>query len=79
MTARYGQHTSIQWPMRDWSYRAARRRLFRVGQQHLPAHTATTELDSAGNFIVQCACSWRGNGVGWLGHLHDVVDAAISE
>lgn len=79
MTARYGQHTTIQWPMRDWSYRAARRRLFRVGQQHLPSHTATTELDSAGNFIVQCACSWRGNGVGWLDHLHDVVDAAVSE
>jgi hypothetical protein len=79
MNARQGQRARVQWPIRDWSYRAARRRLHRSSQQQLPSHAAAAEFDLSANLIVQCACGWRGNGLGWVTHLHDVVGSAIAD
>jgi hypothetical protein len=79
MGARHGQRARVQWPIRDWSYRAARRRLQRASQKQLPSHAAAAEFDLSANIIVQCACGWRGNGPGWLSHVQDVVGASISD
>jgi hypothetical protein len=74
----YHRRASSQTDAHDLTYQAARRRLHRAGRRHLPAHTATAELDVAANRIVRCACGWRGNGMGWIEHLDHVLRAAIS-
>ena len=62
---------------RDWTYRAARLRIVQAGQAELPRHTAVPRMDDFGNRIVDCACGWTGNGLGWAGHLDSVVRLAI--
>jgi hypothetical protein len=61
----------------DWTYRAARRRLVRAGMTQLPRHVAGARMDRNGNRIVDCACGWSGNGLGWSGHLDSVVRQAL--
>lgn len=61
----------------DWSYRDARRRLVRAGRRNLHRHAATIRLDEAANPIVDCACSWTGNTLGWAEHLDGVVRSSI--
>jgi ubiquinone/menaquinone biosynthesis C-methylase UbiE len=62
----------------DWTYRAARRRMLKAGRAQLPRHNAVARMDRKGNRIVDCGCGWSGNGLGWAGHLEDVVRQAIS-
>ncbi len=62
---------------RDWTYRAARRRMLRVGRAQLPRHVAVARMDDAGNRIVDCHCGWSGNGLGWADHLDSVVRQAL--
>ena len=62
---------------RDWTYRAARHRIVRAGDAELPRHTAVARMDDLGNRIVDCACGWTGNGLGWAGHLDSVVRLAL--
>jgi hypothetical protein len=64
-------------PVRDWTYRDARQRMVRLGRARLLEHTGLPDLDDDGNRLVQCACGWRGNGIGWSRHLDTVVRAAI--
>jgi hypothetical protein len=61
----------------DWTYRAARQRMLRVGRAQLPSHTAVARMDDAGNRIVDCRCGWSGNGLGWADHLDSVVRQAL--
>ena len=61
----------------DWSYRDAQRRLVRAGRRHLQRHAAVIRLDDGANPIVDCACSWTGNAIGWAEHLEGVVHASI--
>jgi hypothetical protein len=63
--------------IRDWTYQAARRRMVRVGGIELARHVGTGRLDARGNRIVDCSCGWAGNGIGWGGHLDDVVRHAV--
>ena len=67
-----GEHS-----IRDWTYRAARRRMVRVGGSELAHHIGTGRLDASGNRIVDCSCGWAGNGLGWGSHLDDVVRHAL--
>ena len=62
---------------RDWTYRAAWRRMLRVGRAQLPRHVAVARMDDAGNRIVDCGCGWSGNGLGWADHLDSVVRQAL--
>ena len=61
----------------DWTYRAARQRIVRAGRVELPRHAAVVRMDDNGNRIVDCACGWMGNGLGWAGHLDSVVRLAL--
>ena len=61
----------------DWTYRAARRRMLKVGRAQLPRHAAVARMDAAGNRIVDCGCGWSGNGLGWADHLDSVVRQAL--
>lgn len=61
----------------DWTYRAARRRMLKVGRAQLPRHSAVARMDTAGNRIVDCRCGWSGNGLGWADHLDSVVRLAL--
>lgn len=61
----------------DWTYRAARRRMLKVGRAQLPSHVAVARMDDAGNRIVDCRCGWSGNGLGWVDHLDGVVRQAL--
>jgi hypothetical protein len=61
----------------DWTYRAARRRMLKVGRAQLPRHVAVARMDDAGNRIVDCQCGWSGNGLGWADHLDRVVRQAL--
>lgn len=63
--------------IRDWTYRAARRRMVRAGGIELTHHTGCGRLDHRGNRIVDCTCGWAGNGLGWAEHLDDVVMHAL--
>lgn len=63
--------------IRDWTYRDARSRMVRVGRTRLREHAGVASLDDVGNQLVQCACGWRGNSLGWTGHLDDVVRSAV--
>jgi hypothetical protein len=65
-------------PAQDWTYRDARRRMVRLGRARLLEHTGLAGLDDDGNRLVQCACGWRGNGIGWARHLESVVRSAIN-
>lgn len=65
--------------VKDWSYREARRRLVRAARPRLSQHTATPSVDEQGNRRVACRCGWNGNGIGWVGHLDNVVRAAVDE
>lgn len=69
--------TALRPRMRDWTYRAARRRMIEAGQTHLPQHVAGARMDHNGNRIVDCLCGWTGNGLGWIGHLDSVVRMAL--
>ena len=62
---------------RDWTYRAARERMLRVGRAQLPHHQAVARMDDAGNRVVDCGCGWSGNGLGWAEHLDKVVRQAL--
>ena len=61
----------------DWTYSEARGRLVRGGRAELPRHVASARLDDVGNRLVDCACGWTGNALGWAAHLDSVVRAAI--
>jgi hypothetical protein len=63
--------------VRDWTYRDARRRMVQVGRARLREHVGVASLDDVGNRLVRCACGWRGNGPGWMGHLDTVVRSAV--
>ena len=63
--------------MRDWTYRAARRRMVQAGGVELAHHIGTGRMDMRGNRIVDCSCGWAGNGLGWSSHLDDVVKHAV--
>ena len=63
--------------VRDWTYQAARRRMVLAGGIELTHHTGTGRLDQRGNRTVDCSCGWTGNGLGWSGHLDDVVSHAL--
>ena len=65
--------------VRDWSYRGAQRRLRRAARALLPRHTGSVRLDGAGNRVVECACGWTGNGLGWLTHLDQVVSNVLRD
>jgi hypothetical protein len=65
--------------VRDWTYRAARLRMVRAGRATLPLHIGAASVDDRGNRMVDCACSWRGNALGWAAHLDNVVQMAIDE
>ena len=65
--------------VKDWSYREARRRMIRAARPRLSRHTAIPSLDDDGNRLVTCRCGWRGNGIGWAGHVDTVVRAAVDE
>jgi hypothetical protein len=69
--------TARPTPPHDWTYRAARHRLICAGQAQLPKHAATARMDEQGNRIVDCACGWSGNGLGWANHLDSVVHQAL--
>jgi ubiquinone/menaquinone biosynthesis C-methylase UbiE len=62
---------------RDWTYRAARERMVRVGRAQLPRHVAVARMDDAGNRVVDCGCGWSGNCLGWAEHLDSVVRRAL--
>jgi hypothetical protein len=62
---------------RDWTYRAARERMLRIGRLQLPRHVAVARMDDAGNRVVDCGCGWSGNGLGWAEHLDSVVRQAL--
>ncbi|MGH2598817.1 MAG: hypothetical protein ACRDJ9_05460 [Dehalococcoidia bacterium] len=64
---------------RDWTYRAAQLRLQQAGQTRLPSHLAGVQLDLAGNRVVECQCGWRGNGLGWLAHVDQVIGEAVRD
>lgn len=59
------------------TYSDAWHRLVTAGREVLPRHTGTGSLDERGNRVVDCDCWWRGNGLGWAGHLDSVVRSAI--
>lgn len=61
----------------DWTYRAARQRIVLAGRVELPHHAAVVRMDDNGNRIVECACGWTGNGLGWDGHLDSVIRLAL--
>ncbi len=61
----------------DWTYRAARRRMVRVARTQITHHAAIPRLDARGNRVVTCGCGWRGNALGWAGHLDAVVRSAL--
>ena len=63
--------------VQDWTYSAARRRMVLAAGASLPRHGAVARLDDRGNRIVECACGWRGNGLGWEGHLDSVIRLAL--
>jgi len=65
------------YEVRDWTYRDARLRMVRAGRARLPEHMAVAALDDVGNRLVECGCGWRGNGIGWAGHIDSVVRAAL--
>lgn len=65
-----------QDPEPDWTYRDAWHRLVTAGRKVLSGHTGTASLDDRGNRVVDCGCGWRGNGLGWAGHLDSVVRSA---
>lgn len=69
--------SSARTERQDWTYRAARRRMLRVGRVQLPRHIAAARMDHAGNRIVDCRCGWSGNGLGWADHLDSVVRQAL--
>jgi hypothetical protein len=62
----------------DWTYRAAQKRMLRLGRAQLRHHAATLRMDNGGNRIVDCRCGWIGNGLGWSEHLDNVVRQALS-
>jgi hypothetical protein len=62
----------------DWTYRAARKRLIRAGKTQLPRHIAAARMDRNANRVVDCSCGWSGNGLGWAGHLDNVVRVALT-
>lgn len=62
---------------RDWTYRDARRRMVSVGRARLLEHVGVASLDDHGNRLVECGCGWRGNGIGWAGHVDSVVRSAV--
>ena len=64
--------------VRDWSYRDARLRMVHAGRARLAEHDAVATLDDDGNRLVECGCTWRGNGIGWAAHLDHVVRAALN-
>lgn len=64
------------FPVRDWTYGDARRRMVWAGGAELARHTGRGRLDARGNRIVDCSCGWTGNGLGWAGHLDNVVKLA---
>ena len=66
-------------PLRDWTYLAARDRMVRVGRSKLPLHIGAAGMDDHGNRMVDCACGWRGNALGWAAHLDSVVMTALNE
>ena len=66
-------------PLRDWTYFAARNRMVRAGRARLPLHIGAASMDDHGNRMVDCACGWRGNALGWAAHLDNVVQIAIDE
>jgi hypothetical protein len=66
-------------PVRDWTYTDARRRLLTAGRAQLSGHAALPRLDEQGNRIVDCGCGWSGNGLGWTGHIDQVVSAALRD
>jgi hypothetical protein len=61
----------------DWTYRAARKRLIRAGKAQLPRHIAAAHMDRNANRVVECSCGWSGNGLGWAGHIDNVVRVAL--
>jgi hypothetical protein len=61
----------------DWTYRAARQRMVRIGRTQLLRHEAVPRLDDDGNRVVTCGCGWRGNALGWADHLNVVVHSAL--
>lgn len=63
--------------MQDWTYRDARRRMVRAGRARLPEHVGVASLDDDGNRLVECGCGWRGNAIGWAGHVDSVVRSAV--
>ncbi len=65
--------------VKDWSYREARGRMVRAGRLRLSEHAAIPNLDDEGNRLVTCRCGWRGNAIGWAGHLESVIRAAVDE
>ncbi len=65
--------------IRDWTYESARLRLLLAGRAHLPSHLASVELDEVGNRVVKCSCGWRGNGLGWIDHVDEIVCASLSD
>lgn len=84
MRSAYADHVHHEMAMtirgeevQDWTYLDARRRMVRAGRTQLPQHTATGRLDDDGNRLVDCSCGWSGNGLGWVGHLDNVVRAAL--
>ncbi|MBA2633604.1 MAG: hypothetical protein H0U86_11500 [Chloroflexi bacterium] len=68
---------TLELRVRDWTYRAARRRMVRAGGVELAHHTGRARLDERGNRIVDCSCGWTGNGLGWSGHLDHIVHRAL--
>lgn len=62
----------------DWTYREARLRMVRAGRERLPEHVGVATIDDDGNRLVECACSWRGNSIGWAAHIDSVVRAALN-
>jgi len=69
--------TARRTARQDWTYRDARRRMVRAGRAQLPRHSAVPRLDDRGNRMVDCSCGWTGNGLGWVGHIDNVVLAAL--
>jgi len=60
-------------PIHDWTYQEAKQHLIEVAKHYTPSHVAYIEIDTEGNPIVICTCSWHGNGIGWWKHIHDVI------
>lgn len=64
--------------IRDWTYREARDRMVRAGRARLLEHVSVATIDDEGIRLVECACTWRGNGIGWAAHIDSVVRAALN-